>query len=55
MPNLQRAFELEMNASGYALRSVLMQGERHVCYHSELFHGVVIEYPECDKDLFEIV
>jgi hypothetical protein len=55
MPNLQRPFELETDASGYALGAVLMQGGRHVCYHSELFHGVVLDYPTYDKELFAIV
>jgi len=55
MPNLQRPFELETDASGYALGSVLMQGGRHVCYHSKLFHGKVFDYPMYDKDLFAIV
>jgi hypothetical protein len=32
-----------------------MQGGRHVCYHSELFHGVVLDYPTYDKELFVIV
>jgi hypothetical protein len=32
-----------------------MQGGRHVCYHSELFHGEVLDYPTYDKELFEIV
>jgi hypothetical protein len=34
MPNLQRPFELETDASGYALGAILMQGGRLVCYHS---------------------
>jgi hypothetical protein len=55
MPNLQQPFELETDASGYALGVVLMQGGRHVCYHSELFHGAVLDYPTYDKELFVIV
>jgi hypothetical protein len=55
MPNLQRPFELETDASGYALGAVLMQGGRPVCYHSELFHGAVLDYPTYDKELFAIV
>jgi hypothetical protein len=55
MPNLQRLFDLETNASGYALGAILMQGGRPVHYHSKLFHGAVLDYPMYDKELFEIV
>lgn len=55
MPNLQRPFELEIDASGYALGALLMQGGRPLYYHSELFHGVVLDYSTYDKELFSIV
>jgi hypothetical protein len=55
MPNLQRPFELETNASGYELGALLMQEGRPMCYHSELFHGAVLDYPTYDKELFAIV
>jgi hypothetical protein len=34
MPNFQRSFKLEIDASEYALGTILMQGGRPVCYHS---------------------
>ena len=37
LPNLQRPFELECDASGHALGAVLMQDGRPVAYHSEMF------------------
>jgi len=46
---------MEIDASGYALGAVLMQKGRLVCYHSDLFHGAMLEYPTYDKELFEIV
>jgi len=51
MPNLHRPFALEMDASGYVLGAVLMQGGRPICYHSKLFHGAVLYYPTapCDR------
>jgi hypothetical protein len=55
MLNLQRYFEIETDVSGYALGAVLMQGGRNACYHSELFHGAVLDYPTYDKEIFAIV
>jgi hypothetical protein len=45
LPNLQKPFEVETYASGYAMGAILMQGGRPVCYHSEVFHGAVLNYP----------
>ena len=41
--------------SGYAMGVVLMQGGRIVCYHSEVFHGEVLNYPTYDKELYAMV
>ena len=55
LPNLQRPFEVEIDASGYVMEVVLMQGGRSVCYHSEVFHGAVLNYPTYNKDLYAMV
>jgi hypothetical protein len=55
LPKLQNPFEVETNASGYAMGEVLMQGVRIVCYHSKVFHGVVLNYPTYDKELYSLV
>jgi hypothetical protein len=55
LPNLQKPFEVETNASGYAMGAVLMQGEKHACYHSEVFHGPILNYPTYDKELYALV
>jgi hypothetical protein len=39
LPNLQNPFEVETDASEYAMGAVLMQGGRPVCYHLEYFMG----------------
>jgi hypothetical protein len=52
---LQNPFEVETNASGYAMGDILMQGGRPVCYHSEIFHGEVLNYPTYDKELYALV
>lgn len=43
LPKLQQPFEMETYVSGYVIGVVLMQEGRHVCYHFELFHGVVLK------------
>jgi hypothetical protein len=56
MPNLKQPFELEIYASGYALRVVLSQGGRvPICYHLEFFHGELLDYPMYGKVIFYIV
>jgi hypothetical protein len=34
---------------------VLMQGGRSICYHSEVFNGVVLNYPTYDNELHALV
>jgi hypothetical protein len=46
---------VETNASRYAMGAVLMQGGRLVCYHFEIFHGVVLKYPTYDKEIYALV
>jgi hypothetical protein len=55
MANLQRPFELEIHANGYALGVMLMQGGRLVYYHAKLFDKVVLDYPMYDKDIYVIM
>jgi hypothetical protein len=42
LPNLQKPFDVKTNASGYTMGVVLMQGERPICYHYEVFHGAIL-------------
>jgi hypothetical protein len=55
LQNLQKIFEVDINASGYAMGAVLMQEEMLVYYHSEVFHGAILNYPTCDKDIYDLV
>jgi hypothetical protein len=55
LPNLQNPFEVETNASGYAMGAILMQGGRPICYHYEVFHAVVLNYPTYDKEIYALV
>jgi hypothetical protein len=35
---------VDIDASGYVMRVILMYGGKLVCYHSKMFHGVVLNY-----------
>ncbi|GJY15488.1 transposable element [Tanacetum coccineum] len=54
LPNLQRPFELETDASGYAMGAVLFQEGKPVAYHSEMFQGAQKNYPTYDKELLAL-
>jgi len=55
LPNLQRPFEIEINASDYAMGVVLMQHGKPICYQSETFNSVVVNCPTYDKELYALV
>jgi hypothetical protein len=46
---------VDIDASGYATGELLMHGGRHVCYYSELFHGVVLNYTTYNKGIYSLV
>jgi hypothetical protein len=52
---LQKPFEVETYASGYAMGVFLMQGGKPICYHFEMFHGGVLNYLIYDKELYALV
>jgi hypothetical protein len=54
LPNLQNLFEVEIDASGYAMEVVLMEGGRIIYYHSEIFHGEVINYPTYENEIYAL-
>ena len=55
LPDLQQPFEIETDASGFAMGAVLMQGRKPVCYHSETFSTAVSNYLTYDKELYALV
>jgi len=54
LPNLQRPFEVEADASNYAMGAVLLQDRRPVEYYSELFAGSIKNYPPYDKEFYAL-
>ena len=55
LSDLQQPFEIETDASGYAMGAVLMQHKKPICYHSETFFKTIINYPTYDKELYALV
>jgi hypothetical protein len=52
--NLQQSFEIKTDASRYDMGAVLMQYRKPICYHSENFNQVVVNYPTYNKELYAL-
>jgi hypothetical protein len=46
---------VEIDASGYVMGEIFMQGGKLVCYDSKMFHGGVLNYPTYDKNIYALV
>jgi hypothetical protein len=55
LPNLIQPFEIQTDASNYAMGAILLQYGKPICFHSETFNGVMINYPTYDKELYALV
>jgi hypothetical protein len=55
LPNLRQPFEIQTDASNYAMGAFLLQYGKPICFHSETFNGAVINYPTYDKELYALV
>jgi hypothetical protein len=55
LPNLRQPFEIQTDASHYAMGAVLLQYGKPICFHSETFNSAVINYPTYDKELYALV
>ena len=55
LPDLQRPFEIQTDASDYAMGVVLTQHGKPICYHYETFNSAVVNYPTYDKELYTLV
>jgi hypothetical protein len=55
LPNPQKTFEIETNASDYAISVVLTQHGHPIAYHNETLTDIVRRYPTYDKDMYFIV
>ena len=55
LPNLYKPFKVDIDVIMYVMGEMLAQGGKLVCYHFELFYGVVLYYPKYDKELYSLV
>lgn len=52
---LKQPFEIQTYASDYAMGEVLLQHGKPISFHSDIFNGVVINYPSYDKEIYAYV
>ena len=55
LPDLHQPFEIETNASDYALDTVISQSSHPVVFHSDTFSDTVRRYSTYENELYAIV
>ena len=55
LPDLIQPFEIQTDASNYAMGAVLLQHGKPICFYSEIFNGAIVNYPTYDKELYALV
>ena len=55
LPDLHQRFEIEMDASDYALGAVISQFDHLVAFHSETFNNTISRYSTYENELYSIV